>query len=218
MRSKLEADISRIHASFVEAVSQNRNISMDNAEKLANGEVHLGEDAVAENLADATVESIDDVLAEIEAVESMDERFASMKTAYLAKVQEMTELEAEMAQSDLELKEALTRIAELEAAEEVRETEATAAANEAAVDAAIDEGRIAPGLKAEILGDLNSGEMSLEAFNKMAGNILPGTVVPNEELELADGVAADANDPLAPANETERAMFSMFPSLRKKLG
>jgi ClpP class serine protease len=199
-RKKLQSDIDTIHASFVEAVSLNRNIDMSKANKLANGETKLGDEAVAAGLADQSVESLDAVLAEIDAIEDMEVRVDSMRTAYVAVEAEKTQLTADLEATRTELS-ALK--AEIEADEIVQLDEQYVAA----VDAAIDAGRIPAGLKEENLSDLRSNKVTLESFNRIVGNISAGAVVPDTELEAANPKPEASDNPDLPSNELEIKLF-----------
>jgi len=212
-RTKLQTDIDRIHQTFTEAVSLNRRISMPEATKLANGEVEMGEAAVEAGLADQVVGSLDEVLAQINAVESADTRIAALTEAYKASDADHKSVLAEMALVDADLQAAYATISTLQAQLADLATAEISAKFESAVDAAIDSGRIAAGLRTEFLTDLQEGNVSFDAFSRMVGNISAGTVVPQEELSPQK--AANDSDPLAPSNELEEKLFAQFPSLRR---
>ena len=213
-RKRVESQLDSIHASFVEAVSLNRNISMAKAKSLATGEVEMGQAAVDAELADELVDSKTDILAQIEADENLETRFASLKTTYLATEQEKNELVAAAQVSATEIEALTAKVDELTAKIGADAASVEAAEFEALVDAAIDDRRIAAGLKEEWMADFKSGDVSSSAFERMVGNISPGTVVPTGELQPK--ASTEVADPLAPANDTERAMFAMFPSLSGK--
>lgn len=199
-RKKLQSDIDTIHASFVEAVSLNRNIDMSKANELANGETKLGEEAVAAGLADQTVENLDSVLAEIDAIENLETRVDSMRTAYLAVEAEKAELVASLDAAHAEVAAMKADIAATELAELDKRYVAS-------VDAAIASGRIAAGLREENLADLRSNKVDLETFERIVGNISAGTVVPDTELEPSNSQASVETDPDLPSNDLERKLF-----------
>lgn len=199
-RKKLQSEIDTIHASFVEAVSLNRNISMSKANKLANGETKLGAEAVEAGLADKEVENLDEVLAEIMTIENLETRVETLRGAFVALDAERLTLSADLKAVRAELD---TLNAEIETAE--------AAANDerfvAAVDAAIEDGKIASGLKEEFLSDLRTGAVSFETFERIVSNISAGTIVPATEIDPVKPEANDSKDSEYPVNDTERALF-----------
>lgn len=212
-RKKLQADVDKIHAAFVQAISLNRNISMEQAEQLADGHVDLGADAVESGLADAVVDSVDDVLASIDAMSDQTEQFAAMRSAYEALMAQHADLECEMAEIDTELAEALHRIAELEEAHDVREAADAEARANAVVSAAVRDRKIAPGAAAGFVADLVEGQITFDAFERMVGNISSGAVVPDASLTPMPGATSDPN---APSNDEERRVLAQFPSLKGK--
>ncbi|KKK83105.1 hypothetical protein LCGC14_2796720, partial [marine sediment metagenome] len=200
-RRKLQSDIDTIHASFVEAVSLNRKIDMSKAKKLANGETSLGAKAVTAGLADKEVENLDAVLAEIDAIESLETRVETMRGAFQALDVERLRLTADLVTVNTELTDLKAEMATADtAAADVKFT--------AAVDAAIEDGKIPAGLKEEWLSDLRSGTVSFDAFTRIVGNISAGTVVPEKELDPVNPEADSSNDSAFPTNDLERALFA----------
>jgi signal peptide peptidase SppA len=207
-RKKLQTDIDRMHVSFVEAISLNRNISMDKANELADGSVEMGEAAVEAGLADGTVEGLDDVLATIDAMDDMDGRIGVLRESYISATEEVKVLAAEIVDYETRLDEAQAVIAGLETVMANQKADSAKANFEAVLDDAIESGRIPAGLRAEWIADYDAGDVSISAFSRMVGNISAGTVVPTDSL--TPDVEASATDPLKPSNELERNLFAQF--------
>jgi len=207
-RKKLQSDIDRMHTTFVEAISLNRNISMDKANELADGSVEMGEAAVEAGLADATVEGLDDVLAQIDAMENMEGRIDVLRESYITATEEVKVLAAEIVDYETRLDEAQATIAGLETVMANQEADNAKAEFEAVLDAGIQSGRIPAGLRAEWIADFDAGSVSTSAFSRMVSNISEGTAVPSDSL--TPDVEASTPDPLKPSNDLERGLFAQF--------
>lgn len=197
-RNDILSDLSTLHESFVKGISLNRKISMEKANKLADGTTERGAEAVARGLADGVVPDAAAVIEQITAMEDAEGRFTALTEAYQNSEAARTQLSAELA-------EIRTQLASVNQAQADAAAEALEQSYVAAVDTAITEGRVASTSREDTLADLRSGDMSLKSFQKIVSNISAGTFVPQESVE-PNGQTETAN-PNKPANETEKRMF-----------
>lgn len=207
-RKSLQADIDQLHASFVEAISLNRNISMSKANELADGTVSMGKTAVEAGLADGTVESLDELLANIDAMDNLETRNAMLRDSFVHAQHEVDILSAEVVDYEERLDEAQATIAGLENVISGQEADTARADFEAVLDSGIDSGRLAAGLRAEMLADFDAGNINTATFARMVSNISAGTVVPSDEI--TPDIEKEAKDSLFPVNQTEIDMFNQF--------
>lgn len=213
-RNTVQERVGKIHAAFVQAVSLNRNISMDKANELADGHVDLGADAVASGLADGVVGSVEDLLTQIDAMQDQAAAFVALREAYQTQLSTVVDMQGELAEANAELASASARVNELEAAEAERVKDAKMARAELVVEKAVRAGRIAPATAEGFRADLISGELTFDAFERFASAVPDGAAVPQESLVPVQGNATIDAD--APSNETERRMMAQIPALKTR--
>jgi signal peptide peptidase SppA len=203
---KCEETVNKYHGDFVNAIAINRNITMEQAEQLADGRTYEGVDAVEAGLADGEMtleEVVETVEANADALVRLDE--ATAKIAEL-----MVDREAAVAQ----LESAMSEVETLKAELATMRADATAREAYLLVSAAITDGKI-PAAKQDKYITM-AIEKGIDTVADLFADIPVGATVPVGE-SINEAKAEVGADPNAALSEVEREIFAQFPSLRKRL-
>lgn len=207
-RKDVQRMVDTYHQLFVNAVSLNRNITMDKALLLADGTTEIGAAAVERGLADGVVASIDEVIARAGEDADMDARLTAVSTAY-------TELAATHADQTAQLVELKQEMANLKAEREQAASAAAETAARAAVMAAVNAEKIPAATADDRIADIINGRMSLAAFTAMMESVPAKAATGSEDIDV---LHAEKADPLAPVTEEERRAFASDPEMARKYG
>lgn len=185
----VQKQVNALHENFVEEVALNRNITKEQAQVMADGDVETGSDAVEEGFADE-VKSLDEVWSEefdldtdsdLTETEQMlghlEERYESLTQRHRAALKQNKELRDRV--SELEEQVSAQRDQEIEAV----------------LNQAIEEDqKVAPGRREELRSQL---EEDFEGTKSTLDMIEPGAAAPSDSL------SADTPEDEEPATEEE---------------
>lgn len=212
---KVQEGVNKYHDDFVEAVEINRNITREQALKLADGSTYDGTRVLDTLLADSE-STLQDTLNKMAEDVSLEDELQAAE-------HEIARLEAELEGASDTIEEKEERIAQQDARITALEEKQKVEGIQAALDAALERGAISP---AEEEGFRQVGqEMGLEHLEGMLDAREDGAAVPMgrevEEEPESDGEpsargAAEAGG--APTTPEERKAYAAIPSLRERYG
>ena len=165
---------------FISNVATNRNIDMAKATEMADGRVQVGDDAVEAGLADG-VKTLDEVVAELDAEASAEDKYQTVAAAYEGVV-------GSLAEANEKIQAQAAVIEQMKAAEQKRTENVLGEKADAFVASLVADGKVAP--KADTAPIREKLMEDFEGTKALYDLVPKGAAAPGE-MELDEGTQSD---------------------------